>query len=464
MKEKVKKNYAASRFERASYEIYFFGQNILYMAITTFLSIYYTGSLGIPATVVAAILVGARIWDAFVDPMLAAVIEKAHLKSGKFKPWVRLAAFTVPILTVLCFGFNNVLIHQSLGIRIVYAIITYFIWGTIYAASDAPAYALSTVMTPYPEERNMLLSYNKITGILGAVVAMTGIPMILSATNNNYFIPILVFSLIAFLTMIMATFVKERVRHDGRKQPSIRDMAESVAKNKYLLLIVIILIFSFGFNFTSTLAVFVATDIYHSTNAISLIMMMMILPSIFVAPFIPALVKKFGKINLYVFAFISTAVLSMVTWFVAVRSLELFLVLTLVKGILSAPSLVIYSMFFSDSLEYDCYKNGTRFEAVTFAAQTFMAKITAAVSGGLSMWIIGAAGYQAAVAGQTVIQTPAALNALWAAMNLGPVVGSIIAAVILLKFYDLTEDKVNIMVEANILRAKGNEASHITGV
>ena len=70
-----------------------------------------------------------------VDPILAAIIERSNLKGGKFKPWVMLAAYTVPLLTVICFGFSDILIDQSLTVRIVYATITYFIWGTIYAAS-----------------------------------------------------------------------------------------------------------------------------------------------------------------------------------------------------------------------------------------------------------------------------------------------------------------------------------------
>jgi GPH family glycoside/pentoside/hexuronide:cation symporter len=453
VKETAQKMFAATRFERTSYDMFFAGQNIIFLLLTSFLSIYYTSTLGIPATIVAVILLTARIWDAFVDPLLATFIEKSNLKAGKFKPWVMLAAYTVPVLTVLCFSFSDMLIDQSLSVRVVYATLTYFIWGTLYAASDAPAYALSTVMTPHPEERNLLLTFNKITGLIGGLGGLIAFPLVLSATNDNWFISVLIFSVIAFLTMFMIRFTKERVKHVGSHHPKISEIFKSVANNKYLVLIVIISLLSNGTNFAMTLTPFIGGDIFGDPSSVSIIMAIGFLPMIFVAPFAPMLIRKFGKINLTVFSFAANVVFSLLIYFFTKDNFTLFLVLMFLRGLLSSPFTVIYSLFFSDTIEYDAYQNGTRFEAVTFAAQTFMAKISTAISGGLGMWIIGVAGYKAAVAGETVTQTPTALNALWATMNLGPVVGSILAIVILLKFYDLTEDKVKMMIEVNLQKA-----------
>ncbi|SEM56151.1 MFS transporter [Paenibacillus sp. OV219] len=444
------KQYAATRFERTSYDLFFSGQNIVYFILTSFLSVYYTGTLGIPATAVAGILLAARIWDAFVDPMLAAVVERSNFKSGKFRPWVLLAAITVPFFTILCFGFDGFLLDQSLSVRIAYAAITYFLWGTFYAAADAPAYALSTVMTPYPEERNLLLTYNKITGLVGGLAGMVAFPLVLSATDDNWFLTVLVFSLIAFGCMMMIRFAKERIKHVPDNPPSMSVIFKTILSNKYLVIIVIVSLIANGLNFMQTLTPFLASDIYHDSNATATLLGVSVLPMILVAPFAPVLIRKFGKINLVVISFAATAVFSVLLYFFAKESLTMFLVLSFLKGLFSAPFLVVYSLFFADCIEYDAHQKGKRFEAVTFAAQTFMAKVSAAISGGVGMWIIGIAGYKAAVEGETVTQSDTALNALWASVHWGPVVGSVIALVLFLKYYDLTDEKVKKLVESNL--------------
>ncbi|PEL13038.1 MFS transporter [Bacillus sp. AFS017336] len=440
--------FATSRLERFMYNIYFFGQNIIFFIVSSFLAVYYTNVLGISATTVGSILLLARIWDAFVDPTLATVIERLNLKSGKFKPWVNLAAITVPVMTFLCFGFGDQLLHASEGARIAYAAITYLIWGTLYAAADAPAFAFSTVITPNPEERTVLLANNQITGIIGILVAVAAFPSVLKATHNNYMITVLIFSIIAFIVMSFTRFVNERVK-SNKKEPAIKEILHSLLNNKYLKTIVIVNIIANGVNFTNTLAPFVATDIYKDATKVSLILGVGILPVVLVAPFVPRLIRKFGKIKLMSVALGANALLSFITFFVAYENFGLFLGISVLKAIFIAPQLVIYPMFFADSVEYDCYQNGTRFEAVIFATQTFSSKIIGAISGGLGMWIIGVAGYKAATGGHAITQTAGTLKSLWATFNLGAAVGCLIALIIFLKFYDLSEDRVKEMAIAN---------------
>lgn len=444
----TKRNFATSRFERFSYNIYFLGQNSIFFIVSSFLAVYYTNVLGISAATVGSILLLARIWDALVDPMLATTIERLKLKGGKFKPWVNLAAVTVPLFTFLCFGFSNQLLEASGGVRIAYAAITYLVWGTLYAAADAPAFALSTVMTPNPEERTVLLSNNQLTGIIGILISVAAFPAVLKATNNNYMLSVAIFAIFSCLVMNMTRFAKERVV-SNKREPNIKEIISSLMNNKYLKLIVLVNILASGANFANTLAPYVASDIYHDGAKVSLILGITILPVIIAAPIMPLLVRKFGKIKLYAVALSATVVFSVLSYFVAYDNFNLFLLISLIKAFLIAPQVIIYPMFFSDAVEYDFFKNGTRFEAVTFATQTFSNKIIGAISGGLGMWIIGLAGYEAAKNGHAVMQSTHTLNALWATFNLGSAVGSLLALVIFVKWYDFSDAKVKEMAIAN---------------
>ncbi|OCT15987.1 hypothetical protein A8709_10225 [Paenibacillus pectinilyticus] len=461
MNIQTEKNFATSRWERVSYYNYYLGQNLAFIIVTSFLSVYYTTTLGISAAVVGTILLLARVWDALVDPVLATIIEKSNLRGGKFKPWIKLASFTVPILTVLCFGFEHQLLNAALGLRITYAAVTYLLWGTIFAASDAPSYALATVMTPYPEERNKLLSFLQINSMVGILLGVIGFPIVLNATNNNYMITILIFSVITFVFMYMARFTKERVKQEDRPSPSVKQILGSVVRNKYLVAIIGLSIISWGTNFAQAIAPYIGSDIYKDENVTSLILGVGLLPILLVAPFIPALIRKFGKIHLLGFSFVANIVLSLIIHFVGPHNLNLFLALSFVRAALSAPPMIIYSLFFADCMEYDCYKNGTRFEAATFAMQTLTSKISLAISGGLGLWLLAAVGFKESIAGQTVVQTQHTLDGMWAIYNLGPAVGCLLGLFILYKFYDLTEEKVKMMVDENMKRARIGQSSDV---
>jgi glycoside/pentoside/hexuronide:cation symporter, GPH family len=456
MGKNTKKDFRASRFERSMYNTYFLGQNMIFVIVTTFLAVYYTSVLGISATAVGTILLLARIWDALMDPLLATVIERSKLKGGKFKPWVNLASISVPLMTILCFGFSDQLLSASDGARIAYAAVTYLIWGTLYAAADAPAFALSTVITPVPEERNVLLANNQLLGILGILIGISTFPLALKATGNNYILSVGIFVIVSLLAMNMVRFTKERVK-SNKKEPTIKEIFGSVLNNKYLKIIVLVSIIANGVNFSQSLAPYVATDIFKDPTKVSLMLGLGILPTVLIAPFVPMLVRKVGKIKLLSIALGASIVFSILMYFTTYESFNLFLVLTLLKSIFVAPQVVIYPMFFADTIEYDCYKNGTRFEAATFATQTFMSKISVAISGGLGLWIIGFAGYVASKNGQVITQSASTLKALWATFNLGPAIGCLIALIIFIKFYDLKEEKVKEMALANQEKANNNQ-------
>jgi probable glucitol transport protein GutA len=438
-----------SRPERLSYNSFWVGQNVLFIIVSTFLAVYYTTTLGIPATTVGTILLLARLWDATVDPIIATIIERTHLKGGKFKPWIWAAAITVPLLTVLCFGFQGVLVEQGLGVRITFAVITYLVWGTAYAASDGPGYALGSVMSPEPAERNVILANNHVAGVIGILIGIIAMPQVLAATANNWTLSILVFGVFGFLAMLPIRKAKERVSLEGRVRPKTLEIWRAVVKNKYLVLTLIMGLLANGTNFAMTLAPFVATDIYGNAQSASLLLMLGVLPVIVIAPFGARLIRRFGKIRLLAFSYIASAVLGIVAWLLCRDSFGLLLAVQALKGIALAPQVFMFSLLFADSIEYDFYTNKRRFEAATFAAQTMMAKAALAISGAIGLWIIGLAGYQSAVAGQTVTQSTHALNTMWATFNLGGVIGALIGAFVLLKFYDLTEDKLAFIVEEN---------------
>lgn len=437
-------NYVTSRGERVGYYGYFVGQNIIYIFVTLFLSVYYTTALGIPAAVVGAILLAARIWDAVNDPLLSVIIEKSDLKGGKFKPWINSVAVLVPLATVLVFAFTDALIEASMAVRVAYATVTYILWGMVYTISDAPAFALATVMTPEFSERNRLISYSKLFGFVGLVASMVASPMIVERAGDNWLVTAGILSIVAFFFLILIRGTRERV-HSSQRSPSVRQILAAVFANHYLLVFVLVFIISQGFNFGMTIVPFIANDVFRAPGMLSAITVSTLVPSILVVPFLPRLIERFGKIALFRAGMIAIVVFSLLTYIVGYDNLTLFIVLNSIKALPTGISLVIPALFFADAIEYVYYKRGERYEAVTFALQTFSNKAMGAVAGAGGMALLGLFGYVESTAGNTVIQNTRVIDGMWMTFNLGPALGAFVALIIFWVFYDLDERRLEQM-------------------
>ena len=447
-------NRFTNKKERMGYYSYFVGQNIVYIFITLFISVYYTTALGIPPAVVATIILVARVWDAINDPMLSILVEKSNFKGGKFKPWITAVAFIIPIMTVIIFSFTDTLATAPLSMKVTFASITYILWGMIYTISDAPAYALATIMTKNLDERNSLISFSRIGALVGIMGAMVVGPILVDKTGGNWFISSLILSTIALLFLIQVKNTKERVM-SKQKSPTLRQIIGAIIKNRYVVVTVVTIIFMNGFNFALTITPFLAEHVYGDAKLTSAILGITMMPMLIGAPLLPRFIRMFGKNILMKFSLIVIIIFSILIFFTSKDNFVLFLVLSFIKMTLSSFSMIIGALFFADAIEFDYYTNGTRYEAAIFSAQTFSNKAMGAVSGAGGMYLLALFGFKESVAGEVIIQTQSAINGIWATYNIGPAVGGILALIAFSLFYNMDEKK---------LRKLGLESGRLTDV
>ena len=65
-----------------------FGKNLAYVLVSSYTLYYYNSVLNVSASFVAVLLMVARIFDAFNDPIMAAIVAKTKGKHGRYKPWI----------------------------------------------------------------------------------------------------------------------------------------------------------------------------------------------------------------------------------------------------------------------------------------------------------------------------------------------------------------------------------------
>lgn len=436
--EKNKNNFQTSKVERLSYWSFFLGQNIIYIVPLQFLTFYFTEKVGLSLADTLLLLLVAKVWDAINDPIMGAIVDKCNLKKGKYLPWLKFATFALPLSLFLMF----IDIDTPYLIKLAYGYLTYFIFDMVYTVSDSPLFSLSTVMSSSTYERDTLMAAGRQAAAVAAITSAVFVSIRLAA---GWTWTVGIYCLIAFLVMLPLQFhAKERVKYQGNADMSFKKIFLYLFKNKYLFLYYVGYL---AIGISNTLQIIAAYFVKSNLGNESLYMVIMavvILPVILMAPFLPLLIKIFGKKRLTVIGSIAAIILSVIQYFAGYGNFALFLGIAAVRIVFMQVPLMLYGMFTVDCIEYGDYINGERTVGIAFSLQTLVTKFSAAFCNTLCLALLGVFGYIP----QATEQTPRALQGIWITMSLVPIAGFVVMLFIML-IYKLDEKEVARMMDQN---------------
>ena len=108
--------------EKVSYGLGAVGKDMVYMFSASYVLYYYQDILGVSAIAMGIILMAARVFDAFNDPIMGVVVAKTRTKWGKFRPWLFIGTLTNAVILYLMFAAPPKLDGNGL---VAYAAVTY---------------------------------------------------------------------------------------------------------------------------------------------------------------------------------------------------------------------------------------------------------------------------------------------------------------------------------------------------
>ena len=454
--DKKHPGYMTTRKERISYWTYFVGQNIYYNITAAFISTY-LAMQGIDLAKVAAVLLIVKVWDAVNDPIFGYIFDKVKFKNGpKSLPWLRIATALIPVVTIILFSIPSGLTENG---KLVWFGLAYLLWDTVYTLTDVPAYAMLNTMTDNLQERNTLLSINRVFSGGGVVIYGVVLPLLISeSVGMSASMAVAVLSIFSALTMVPLNLnCKERNYKPDQEEENFtpRQMLSYLKSNKYLL------IYYGGYMATDALKTFNAVLLFASfylfgNSLFSIVLNILnMVPGVFAAMLMPTILKRFDKFKTLFWCNIVCVVLGLVIYFLGYDNQGLFLTLTCIRTIPMSIVGILAFMFTPDCAEYGEYKSGISAKGITFAIQTFSVKITGAVSSSLALFLLGLFGWISVeaesfeqLAAMNIQQSAAALNGLWIVYALVPVIGMIISTFFYLG-YKLNDKDVQIMAKCN---------------
>ncbi len=442
--------------ERVSYYSYFAGQNMIYTLFNVCLTTYLL-FLGIDPIKSATVMLIVKVWDAVNDTLFGVIFDSIRFKSGKkYLPWIRISTMLIPIATILTFVIPP---ESSQAVKLVWFAVAYMLWDTAYTLCDVPIFGILTSMSQSIDERNTIQSYKSIATYAGVGITSTLTTVLISEkVGMNYSMITVIICVMAFALMLPASFkLKERFHAESEETFTIRRMFSYLFRNKYLLIYYLGIFFYSSLSIGNAFNLYVSYYLFHSALFSLVVGAIGTVPQLLIALLLPKLIRKFDKMKVNRVCLLLYVILSVITWLVGYGNVVVYIIMFTIRSIpLAVVSLEMF-MFTPDCAEYGRFKSGTEAKGITFAVQTFMAKLTGSISGSLGLFILGlkSVGWKMVEVGSFqeleqsgVTQTPHALNMLWLIFMLIPAIGGLLAYIVWL-FYDLKDKDVQVMIECN---------------
>lgn len=445
--------------EKVSYGLGAVGKDMVYMLSASYVLYYYQDVLGVSAIAMGVILLAARVFDAFNDPVMGIIVAKTKTKWGKFRPWLLIG--TLLNAVVLYFMFASPPALEGNGL-VAYAAIAYILWGVTYTMMDIPYWSMIPAFTEGGAERESLSTLARsCAGVGSAIVTIITMPCVYSfgqgdeRTGFRWF-GLLVATVFVVTIVITCANIKEKSTVD-MDSPSVGQMFKALLANDQAMAIVItIVLINCAIYITSNLVIyffkydFGGEGWYNSYTlfntfggAIQILSMMLLFPLL--RKFLSAMQVFYVSFSMAIMGYVALLVLA----FTNMSSVFLLFIpgffIFAANGMLS----VLTTVFLANTVDYGELKNNRRDESVIFSMQTFVVKLAsgaAALIASICLSVFNLSDDTSNTAAVVEAVANSSVVGLRMTMTVIPIVGLLAAVFIFHKKYILNEEKVNEIV------------------
>lgn len=423
--------------EKLAYGMGDCGANVYVAMAGTFLTGYYTDTVGLAVAAVGTMMLLARIFDGITDLIMGAIVDKTKSKYGKARPWVLWTAPLMAIGLIAIFAVPKSMYGSNAGL--VYAYVSYILLNcVVYTASNLPYNALLSRMTLNVQDRASTASMrfvmtqittliiNAVTANLVGVIGWTGCAAIFAIVE---------------LIMLVWCFVgcKEHIGEDAQGVIQIERVPLAIAfpallKNKYFYLqAALFLVLYIGVVGGGSSTYYFCNSVLGNLGVITFTSVATTIPAILSNFANPTLVQKFGKRKVMIICSVLMIIGSIIIG-AAGASIPLVMLGLVIKGFGMGPVMSGVFAMTADVVDYGEWKTGVRSEGLVNSCTSFGMKVGIGLGSAVCTWILAFGGYDGTVA----VQSASAVASIKFAYGY---LGAIVAGVCLLIILAMNIDK-----------------------
>ncbi len=451
--------------EKFSYGLGAVGKDMVYMLSASYILYYYQDILGVNAFAMGIILMAARIFDAFNDPIMGVLVAKTRTKWGRFRPWLLVGTLLNAVILCLMFAAPPALDGAGL---VAYAAVIYILWGVTYTMMDIPYWSMIPAFTEGGREREGLTTLARsCAGVGSALVTVITVKCVFLLGQGDERKGFQWFSLIVALLFVLFIIItclniREKSTVDV-EAPSVGQMFKALLQNDQAMTVVVaIVLINTSIYITSNLVIYFfkydfggegwenAYTLFNTFGGAMQILAMMVL--------FPLLRKFMSTLRIFFVSFGMAIVGYVVLLTLAFTNMSNVFLLFIpgffifaANGMLS----VLTTVFLANTVDYGELKNHRRDESVIFSMQTFVVKLASGVAAMMTALCLGIFHIDK----DTTQSTSAAAGSvvgLRMTMTVIPIIGLLIAVFFFRKKYKLTEEKIQ-EIEARIKERRQKE-------
>lgn len=455
--------------EKASYGLGAVGKDMVYMLSASYVLYYFQDVMGVSAYAMAVILLAARVFDAFNDPIMGIIVAKTRTRMGKFRPWLLVGTLTNSVVLFAMFACPPSLDGPGL---VAYAAVSYILWGVTYTMMDIPFWSMIPAFTRGGKERENLSAMARSCSGVGAaivtiltMVAVHALGTRFGGTTANEierlgfkWFSLMIAMLFSIFIIITCVNVKEKSTV-SMETATVREMFRSLIRNDQAMAVVVtIVLVNTAMYITSNLVIYFFKydlggtgwyndyTLFNTVGGAAQILAMMLL-----YPVLRRLAKVTNTGIFYIG--LAMSVIGYVILLVFASSGAKTLAFFLIPGILimaaSGINNVLTTVFLANTVDYGEISNHRRDESVIFSMQTFVVKLASGIAAFIASITLGVLDLSdsAITSSQQTVDFASAVSVshkmgLRMVMTLIPIAGLVAAFFWFRRRYKLTDKKV----------------------
>ena len=405
--------------EIAAYSLGLFGFQAIVGLLNSYQAEFDGSILGVNVSVVAILILIAKIVSAVADPVVGNLVDRSKSKHGKFKSMILYSI--IPLLVMTAVIFIDVPFKSNTMLTYVWIFVTYLIWSIAMTMGDVPSQGIASVLTPNPDERTNVVSISntfKQVGFSACVVVVPIVCLIVKGGSQVFGFegdtdtPMIAAEYLgtAILTAVLgcALFAliplinKERVTNTSTEKTTAKDMINALKNNKPFMLVIISYFLGFGRQMAMGIQVQAATVILGSQNLVAVLGIVTAVGSMISMALCPLLIKKLDEKKAYIILSVygfAASIFSFVIghfWFRSPDNMVLtvlFYASLFLIGLQFGAVTLMPMIMTADAVDYYEYETGKRMEGACYSILTLTIKVCLALGTAVGLIFVQQSGY-----------------------------------------------------------------------
>ena len=363
-----------------------------FIALQVIVPTYYAQALGLSLSAVGAILLAARLWDLFTDPIVGFLSDRTPARLGRRRLWI---VGSAPLIALSVWALFNP--PADAGNRfLLICTLAIYVAGTM---SIVPLNAWGAELSPSYHQRSRISGARVVFGLAGTLIALLVVDNSSSEGLANSLFAITLLTLVGLAVSVPTAAII--VPDNGRVSPegnSIRGAVSLLVRpSPFRRLLVAFLLNGLGNAIPATLFLLYVTHVLEQPAIAGMMLFAYFVCSAISVPLWVRVSRKLGKHRTWCIAVAGSCVFFAVAPFLGAGDTVLYTAIVVGTGLMIGADLALPSAINGDLIEWDALENGQRRPGLFFALWGTASKLAYALAVGLSFPLLDLVGFDATI-------------------------------------------------------------------